>query len=225
MLLPIVQYRRLFSYEPPPPPEPTNEARIRDAALRCLANNGIAATSMRTVAETAAVSIGLVQHYFRTKSALIAAVDQHVLQVVGNALDAAPLPDPPGDALNEAGRRLTALMAEQSDVITYLGRALAEGGQIGTVIFEGLIGISATQRDQFIEAGMTRPDLDRDWAALNPLILRVGAIILRPHIERYLKEALLTTQQLQRWDDAVTGLIREGLFHDESGGEPTNVSS
>jgi hypothetical protein len=140
-------------------------------------------------------------------------------------LDAAPLPDPPGDALNEAGRRLTALMAEQSDVITYLGRALAEGGQIGTVIFEGLIGISATQRDQFIEAGMTRPDLDRDWAALNPLILRVGAIILRPHIERYLKEALLTTQQLQRWDDAVTGLIREGLFHDESGGEPTNVSS
>jgi hypothetical protein len=116
-------------------------------------------------------------------------------------------------------------MAEQSDVITYLGRALAEGGQIGTVIFEGLIGISATQRDQFIEAGMTRPDLDRDWAALNPLILRVGAIILRPHIERYLKEALLTTQQLQRWDDAVTGLIREGLFHDEPGGEPTNVSS
>jgi TetR/AcrR family transcriptional regulator, regulator of cefoperazone and chloramphenicol sensitivity len=71
-------------------------------------------------------------------------------------------------------------MAEQSDVITYLGRALAEGGEIGTVIFEGLIGISATQRDQFIDAGMTRPDLDRDWAALNPLILRVGAIILRP---------------------------------------------
>lgn len=210
-----MERQRLFLYPPPPPPEPTNEERIRDSAMRCLAKNGIAATSMRTVAEAAEVSIGLVQHYFHTKTALIAAVDRHVVQVVGQALDAAPPPDGPGDALAEAGRRLTALMAEQPDVIAYVGRALAEGGQIGTVIFDGLISISAAQRDQFIEQRMTRPDLDREWAALNPLILRVGAVILRPYIERYLNEAFYTAPQLRRWDHAVTSLIREGLFHDQ----------
>ncbi|HYR13091.1 MAG TPA: hypothetical protein VEQ67_02585, partial [Mycobacterium sp.] len=57
---------------------------------------------------------------------------------------------------------------------------------------------------------LTREDLDPQWAALNPLILRIGAIILRPHIERYLGESFTTAAQLQRWDAAVTTLIREG---------------
>ena len=57
--------------------------------------------------------------------------------------------------------------------------------------FDALVGISATQRDQFVKQGMTRPDLDPEWAALSPLILRVGATILRPHIECHLGKALL----------------------------------
>lgn len=204
-----------FPYTPPAPVEPSSEERIRDAALKSFATHGVAVTSLRTVAEAAEASIGLVQHYFHTKAALVAAVDQYVLQVISNALESTPLPEPPADdALHEAGRRLTSLVAEHPDVINYLGRALAEGGQIGTVIFDGLVGISAAQRDQFTQHGLTRPDLDPDWAVLNPLILRVGAFILRPYIERHLGKPFFTEQQLRRWDDAVTSLIREGQFHD-----------
>jgi AcrR family transcriptional regulator len=127
---------RLFPYDPPAPAEPSPKERIRDAALSCFAVRGIAATTLRAVAETAEVSIGLVQHHFRTKAALTAAVDQYVLQVVGGALQHTRLP--PFDGLNEAGRRLTALMIERPDVMTYLGRAVAEGGALGSVIFTGL---------------------------------------------------------------------------------------
>lgn len=210
-----MEYKRLFPYTPPAPLEPSSEERIRDAALTCFAQDGIAATSFRMVAKAAGVSIGLVQHYFHTKAELTAAVDQYVLRVIGDALESAPLPDPPGDALEEAGQRLTSIMAEHPDAITYLGRALAEGGAIGSVMFEGLVAISAAQRDLFIEHGMTRPDLDPDWAALNPLIMRVGVVILRPYIERYLGKPFFDELQLRRWDDAVTSLIREGLFHDQ----------
>ncbi len=206
----------MFPYEPPPPVTPTAKERIRDATLSCFATHGIAATSLRTVAETAGVSVGLVQHHFRTKAALTAAVNQYVLQVVGEALEPSALADAPADGLDEAGRRLTSLMAERPDLITYLGRALAEGGAFGSVIFTGLLGISTAQRDEFSRRSKAHPDLDPDWAALNPLILRVGAVILHPYIELYLREPFFTEPQLRRWDAAVTGLIRHGQFLDEA---------
>lgn len=206
--------RRLFPYEPPPPVGPTPKERIRAAALSCFGTRGIAGTSLRTVAETAEVSVGLVQHHFRTKAALTAAVDQYVLQVVSEALEPTALPEPPSDGLHEAGRRLTALMAERPDVMIYLGRALAEGGALGSVIFTGLLSISAGQREQFVRQGHAPPDLDLEWATLNPLILRVGAIILHPYIELYLGKSFFTEPQLRRWDAAVTSLIRHGQFLD-----------
>lgn len=213
---PAVGSTRLFPYDPPPPAEPSPKERIRDAALSCFAVRGIAATTLRAIAETAEVSLGLVQHHFRTKAALTAAVDQYVLQVVSEALEPTRMPEPPSDGLNAAGRRLTGLMVERPDVMTYLGRALAEGGALGSVIFTGLLGISAGQGDHFGQQGKLRPDLDPDWGALNPLILRVGAIILHPYIELHLRESFFTERQLRRWDAAVTSLIRHGQFLDEA---------
>lgn len=213
---PAVGPTRLFPYDPPPPAEPSLKERIRDAALSCFAVRGIAATTLRAVAETADVSIGLIQHHFRTKAALSAAVDQYVLQTVSEALAAGTPSEPAADSLNEAGRRLTALMVERPDVMTYLGRALAEGGALGSVIFTGLVGISAGQGEQFGQQGKLRGDLDPDWGALNPLILRIGAIILHPYIELYLGESFFSEPQLRRWDAAVTSLIRRGQFLEDT---------
>lgn len=213
---PAVGTTRLFPYDPPEPPEPSAKERIRDAALGCFGLRGIAATPLRTVAETAEVSIGLVQHHFRTKAALIAAVDQYVLHVVGEALQPRTLPESPSDGLNEAGRRLITLMVERPDVMTYLGRALAEGGAFGSVIFEGLLGISTAQREHFVAQGNTHPDLDPVWAAINVVILRVGAIILHPYIEVYLGKSFFSETQLRRWDASVTSLLRHGLFLEET---------
>ncbi|OBJ05258.1 TetR family transcriptional regulator [Mycobacterium alsense] len=207
-----VERPRLFAYEPPPPAEPSSEERIRDAALERFATHGVAATSLAKVAEAAGVSIGLVQHYYGTKAALVAAVDQHVLRILGDGLESADLPGQPAGALAEAGHQLTGLVAENPLVMDYLAHALCERAEVGSVIFDGLIGISTAQRDHFAEHGLTRPDLDPEWAVLNPLILRVGALILRPHIERYLGKPLFDDAQLQRWDRAVTGLIQEGQF-------------
>jgi TetR/AcrR family transcriptional regulator, regulator of cefoperazone and chloramphenicol sensitivity len=193
-----------------PVAEPTNEDRIRDAALATFAAHGIAATSFRMVAEAAGVSIGLVQHYFKSKAALIAAVDDHVLEVVGLTMDSGPLPTGRDDILTEAGHRMTTLIAENAIVLEYAARSLVENEAIGSVIFDGLLAVSIAQRDHFMEHKLTREDLDPEWSALNPLILRIGAIMLRPHIERYLGRSFVDPTQLKRWDSAVTNLIREG---------------
>jgi AcrR family transcriptional regulator len=217
--------RRLFSYDPPAPVEPSNEERIRDAALTTFAHHGIAATSLRTVAEAAGVSIGLVQHYFGTKASLVAAVEQHVLRTISDALESDPLPTGPTESLNEAGNRIISLYAQNPEVMDYAGHALVEGGAVATKIFDGLLGISASQRDQLTEQQLVRPDLDPLWAALNPLILRLGAVVFRAHIERHLPEPFFTRAQLQRWDTATTKLIHGGHMRDlpEVGSTPTSA--
>ncbi|ART74318.1 hypothetical protein BTO20_37470 (plasmid) [Mycobacterium dioxanotrophicus] len=202
----------------PPAVQLSTQDRIRDAAIRCFAAQGISATTMRAIAEAAGVTHGLVQHHFGNKAGLVAAVDNYVLRVFGEALESNPLPvpAPATDNFHSLGGRFSKLIHDHPEVVDYVGHALIEGNNIGAVIFDGLLKISARQRDNFAEAGLTRPDLDPDWAALNPLMLRLGPIMLRSHIARHIDGAFSTPSELQRWDASVTAMIRHGQFKAET---------
>jgi AcrR family transcriptional regulator len=190
---------------------PSSIERIRDAALTCFATYGTAATSLRTVAAAAGVSLGLVQHHFATKAGLIKAVDDHVLAVV-TATMSQPIPEPPADSIAAIGNRVTQIIAEHPDVVDYLGRALIEGSPLGTEVFDYLVASGIDRWEKRSEHGQTRPDVDLTWAAINSLVLPLGTLILRGHIERHLPEPLMTPTQLDRWQDAVNTLLRDGLF-------------
>ena len=185
--------------------------RIRHAALTSIATQGASATSLRAVAADAGVSLGLVQHHFATKAGLVKAVDDYVLGVV-IAIIAQPIPAPPADSLNEMGNRVTQLVAEHPEVVDYFGRALIDGSPLGVMIFDTLLGNGTARWHQRSERGETRPDIDLTWAAINSLVLALGTLILRTHIERHLPEPLATPAQLERWQTAVNTLLREGLF-------------
>jgi AcrR family transcriptional regulator len=202
---------------PPPPAAGPDRAaqssaeRIRDAALQNFAIHGTAGTTLREIATTAGVSIGLVQHHYGTKARLIAAVDEYVLTLLSASL-AAPPASTLADAVDEFGRRVVSLISERPDVVDYVGRTLIDGNQIGAVIFDRLVAMGDARRKQHIEQQLVRPGLDHTWAALNPLILVLGAITLRTHIDRHLPEPFTSESQLARWEDAVNAMIREGLF-------------
>lgn len=185
--------------------------RIRTAALKCFATDGTSATSLRAVAAAAGVSIGLVQHHFATKAGLIKAVDEHVLGVVIEII-ARPIPAPPTGSLNEMGNRVTQVVAEHPDVVDYFGRALIDGSPLGVMIFDTLMGNGTARWHQRGERGETRPDIDLTWAAINSLVLALGTLILRTHVERHLPEPLARPAQLERWETAVNSLLRNGLF-------------
>jgi AcrR family transcriptional regulator len=183
--------------------------RIRDAALKTFATYGTSATSLRTVAAAAGVSLGLVQHHFATKAGLIKAVDDHVLTVV-KATMSQPIPEPPADSIADIGRRVARLVAEQPDVLDYVGHALIEGSPLGIAVFDYLVDSGEDRWRQRSEHGQTRPDLDLKWATLNALVLPLGTLILRSHVERHLPEPLATPTQLERWQAAVNSLLRNG---------------
>ncbi|RAV08408.1 TetR/AcrR family transcriptional regulator [Mycolicibacterium sp. GF69] len=188
--------------------------RIRDAALKCFAARGASATSLRSVAAEAGVSLGMVQHHFATKANLIKAVDDHVLGVLAAALTQ-PLEETPADTIAEVGNRVTSLIAGEPDVVDYAGRALTDGSALGEQVFDSLAVLGAERWRLRAEQGLTRPDLDPTWGTLNPLVLALGAWVLRAHIERHLPEPLETPAQLQRWQRATDSLLRDGQMRHE----------
>src|SRR5579875_1075406 len=67
--------------------DPSTRSRIREAALRLMAERGLAGTSIRDVAREAGVSPGLVQHHFRTKEGLKREVDAWVVEQLGREFE------------------------------------------------------------------------------------------------------------------------------------------
>lgn len=194
-----------------PDPAASNVEKIRDAALVSFAARGVDATSLREVACAAGVSIGLVQHHFGTKAGLVEAVDRHVADVIRTSLATGA-----GPTTTEAfGRQVTTLLAEHTTAMDYLARALVEGTPIGITTFDALVAAGDARWERRAEHGLVRPDLDRTWAALNPLLLVLGAIILRAHLDRHLPDRFTSETQLSRWEDAVNDLLRRGQLRSE----------
>jgi AcrR family transcriptional regulator len=193
--------------------EPSTIERIRHAALTSFAAHGTSATSLRAVAAAAGVSLGLVQHHFGTKANLIRAVDDHVFQLL-NEITARPVSAPPADSVADMSSRVSILLSEHFDVVNYLGRALVDGSALGTKIFDTLA-VSGTKRwNQRKANGELRDDVDLTWATINSMVLALGAIALRGHIERQVPGAFTDPDELARWENAVTGLLRSGLFRE-----------
>jgi AcrR family transcriptional regulator len=185
--------------------------RIRHAALTSFATYGTSATTLRAVAASAGVSLGLVQHHLATKAGLIKAVDDYVFGVV-IATMSQPLTDPPVDSISEVGGRATQIIAEHPDVAGYVGRALVDGSPLGDTLFDTLLTVGVARWQQRAERGETRPDLDLTWAVINGLVLGLGALSLRTHIDRHLPEPFTAPAQLERWQASVDSLIRDGAL-------------
>lgn len=190
---------------------PRSIAKIRAAALQSFAAHGTAATTLRGVAAAAGVSLGLVQHHFSTKAGLIKAVDEYVIEAVITPM-AEPISDVATDSISEIGQRVNRVFAEHPDVAAYLGRALVDGSELGTTIFDKLYEVGMLRWQQRAERGETRADIDLPWAVINALILPLGAVSMRGHIERNLAAPFTAPEQLERWQNAVNDLLRDGLF-------------
>ena len=193
--------------------------RIRQAALKSFATKGASGTSLRSVAADAGVSLGLVQHHFETKAGLIKAVDDYVMGVV-IAVVAQPVSVPHAkDSIADMGSRVTTLLLEHPEVVDYFGRALIDGSQLGITIWDTLSAFGTARWTARKESGEARDDIDVTWAALNSLVLALGTLIVRGHIERQIPGAFSSPEQLDRWQKSVNTLLREGLFPQPRNGE------
>lgn len=183
--------------------------RIRDAALKTFAAHGTEATSLRTIAAAAGVSLGLVQHHFHTKANLVQAVDDHVTAVLTASLTT-PAEAPADDPVADIADRVVSLLTDHADLVDYLCRSLVDATPTGTRVFDTLVTVAGGHWDQLREQGLTKPGLDPVWMTLNPLVLVLGMFLLRAQLNRHLPEAITSRSQVQRWRNATQAIIADG---------------
>src|SRR5580658_207736 len=103
----------------------TTCARVRNAALDGFARDGVASTSIRDIAKVAEVSPGLVQHHFPSKAALVAAVNDYVIEIATDAFSQPFDSDSNTDIQQQLGDRVTALVREHPTALRYVARSAA----------------------------------------------------------------------------------------------------
>ena len=190
----------------------TGLARIRNAALEGFARDGVAATSIRDVAKRAGVSPGLVQHYFQSKTALVEAINAHVLALATDAFSDLVANDSPLEAQQELGDRVTAFVAANPTALLYVARSAADGEPAALEMFDALLAIAREQWRRLQDRGLLRGDVDLEWTALHAVVHVLGTLLLKDAIDRHLPAPFSTPAQLERWNTASNALFREGTY-------------
>lgn len=190
----------------------TTVSRIRDAALVEFAERGVAATTMKSVAESAGVSAQLVVHHFGSKEGLATACDEYVLRMFrehntslfGSGDGFAPAP-----TLEESW--LTPAMA-------YLAARLVDDSPAVAQLVDEVVADSLTYLEKGVESGLVRPSSNPQVRAVVGMLWNLGALALHRHAKRIIGVDLLSgdREQLMTWTLAATEMLTEGLFNKEA---------
>jgi len=162
----------------------TARARIRDAALQAFAQAGYAGATIRSIAEAAGVSPGLVRHHFGSKETLRQACDDYVLEAL-KGMNSQLLDDPA-----RAARGRPSLQPFQR----YLARALVDGSATVAASFEEMV----TMTEQWLaRADRDRTDppaVERRVRAAVVTAMAAGIPLLHQHVSRALGADMFSPQ-------------------------------
>lgn len=158
----------------------TTNARIRDAAIECIAEHGVAATTARKVADTAGVSPGLVIHHFGSMDGLRSTCDAYVAAVIRRYKQEAMSVGPNLDVLAALRN------PEMGPLMGYLASVLAENSATVADLVDDLVDDAEAYIEEGVESGMLRPSDDPRGRAVVVAIWNLGALVLYEHLDRLL---------------------------------------
>jgi TetR/AcrR family transcriptional regulator, regulator of cefoperazone and chloramphenicol sensitivity len=179
----------------------TARARIRDAAMRRLAQHGAKATTIRAVADEAGVTPGLISHHFGTKQGLREACDAYVLgylrEGIAEAIDERGLADP---------GYLGSVYESAPLVLRYLARALIDGSTAAAALFDNVVALT----EEYLashppQQGASQADPRAQATVL--IAMRLGMWVLHDHLVRALGADALTPEVLSRVSAALVDIM------------------
>jgi TetR/AcrR family transcriptional regulator, regulator of cefoperazone and chloramphenicol sensitivity len=185
----------------------TAEARIRDAALARFTRDGFAGTTVRAIADDAAVSPALVLHHFGSKEGLRRACDAHVVErvrtVKSEAITEGRLGEP---ATMTAGFQ----MAEP--LMRYLAWTLSTGSEAAADLFDDMVDESVRLFQLGVEHGSFEPSPDPRARAAVMLAMQLGGLVMHDHLERALGTDPLGPEGIMRFSRATLELFSGAMF-------------
>lgn len=169
-------------------PRATNEdltakARIRNAALDLYSKSGPDRISLRAIASEAGVTLGLVQHHYKTKAGLRDAVDQLVVDYFATALAEVPDAEHPADlaaARDEAVRRM---LAANPPVVDYVRRAVLDPYGENLHLLDALVDLTAREVSTLRKSGRASTRRRESTQIVAVLVRQMGEMLLAPLVD------------------------------------------
>ncbi|MDT0618628.1 helix-turn-helix domain-containing protein [Salinisphaera sp. P385] len=161
----------------------TAKARIRNAALALYADYGEDATSMRTIADAAGVTVGLVVHHFRTKDGLREAVEHHIVDLFSYAIEQAPVEGTTAAIAASRDDAVAGMLADNPAVIGYLRRAVLDPTGHRGRILEMLTRFAAEQVATLRSAGVASMVQRDSSQTIGVMVRQLGQLFLQPMVD------------------------------------------
>ncbi|XES00276.1 TetR/AcrR family transcriptional regulator [Streptomyces sp. S1D4-11] len=146
----------------------TGRARPREAALELFAEHGFAATSTRSVAAAAGLSAALVTRHFGSKQGPRAAVDEYVLDRIGEQLRDLDSEEPGRGLIVSLGEVSARVFGANPVLRGHLRHVLLEDSAASAELFGRLLSGARAEVERLSEgSGEQAPD--EEWAPFQML--------------------------------------------------------
>ncbi len=161
----------------------TAKAKIRNAALDLYAEHGEDRVSMRQIAAAAGVTVGLVQHHFKTKEGIRDAVDQLVVDYHASAIADAATPDGGIAEVSALRDRAVSEMLEANPaVLNYLRRQLLDPSSRSRLLAR-LTELSRAQVMELRDEKLASTDRSIAEQAVGLMVRQLGQLFLQPMVD------------------------------------------
>ncbi|OBI40808.1 TetR family transcriptional regulator [Mycobacterium kyorinense] len=161
----------------------TAKARIRNAALELYAQHGEERVSLRAIASEAQVTLGLVQHHFKTKSGLREAVDKFVADYFAQAIAAAPSDGTPADIAAARDEAVRQMLEDNPAVVNYVRRAVLEPSAQRLHLLEVLVDLTRSEVGMLRAAGLASTKRRESIQIVGVLVRQMGELLLQPLVD------------------------------------------
>lgn len=167
----------------------TAKARIRNAALELFATQGVAATSLRTVAAAAGVTVGLIVHHYGTKDALREAVELAIVERFAESIGSVPLDAAQAEQITEMrDRAVESMLSDSPAIVDYLRRALLDGGAQRGDLVSRLSQLAVQQVHDLRAAGVVSTKNSVSEQVVTIMVRQLGRLFLQPLVDRIAEE-------------------------------------
>jgi AcrR family transcriptional regulator len=158
----------------------TTKARIRDAAIDCFAEHGVAGTTTRKVAVAARVSPGLVIHHYGSMDGLRAACDTYVAASIRQQKQETIMAGANFDVMDVIRN------SKVSSMGGYLARVLVDDSPAVAKLVDDLVADAEGYMQQGVESGTLQPSANPKARAVVISLWTMGALVLHRHMNRLL---------------------------------------
>ena len=161
----------------------TAKARIRNAALDLYSQYGEGRISLRAIASEAKVSLGVVQHHFKTKAKLREAVDQLVVDYFAQAIADVSTEGSPSQIGAARDAAVRDMLLDNPTVVNYLRRALLEPSESRVHLLDVIVDLTRREVSALRRSGRASTKRRESAQIARILLQQMGELFLQPMID------------------------------------------